>query len=92
LPLVLRDGSGTLSGTVTVDEVEELVGWLRASRRRPRIAMRDCNHLHTAALQALAVFQPKVSTLPADAFLAAQVSALLSDGTTPTRRDGSRSE
>lgn len=92
MPLVLRDGSGTLSGTVTVDEVEELVGWLRASRRRPRISMRDCNHLHTAALQALLVFRPKISTPPSDVFLATQVSALLCDGTAPTHRDGSRSE
>ena len=76
MPLELRDRVATLSGVVTVDEVEPLVAWLR-STARGRINLRDCNHLHTAAIQALLLFRPKVSVAPVDSFLSTQVLPLL---------------
>lgn len=76
MPLELHDENASLVGVVTVDEVEQLVGWLRACRR-PRVSLRRCNHLHTGALQALLLFRPKISAAPRDAFLASQVLPLL---------------
>jgi hypothetical protein len=79
LPLELHEGTATLTGVVTVDEVEQLAGWLRETPRA-RINLRKCNHLHTGALQAFLVFRPKISAAPTDAFLAAQVLPLLNGG------------
>jgi hypothetical protein len=76
LPLELGDTTATLTGVVTVDEVEELTAWLRATEK-PRVNLRRCNHLHTGALQAMLFFGPKISAAPTDAFLAAQVLPLL---------------
>ena len=89
MPLELHDDSATLGGVVTVDEVEQLTGWLRAARR-PRVSLKRCNHLHTGALQALLLYRPKVSVAPTDAFLAAQVLPLLTGGSGVPGRQGSR--
>jgi hypothetical protein len=90
LPLELHDENATLIGVVTVDEVEELVGWLRTSRR-PRVGLSRCNHLHTAALQALLLFRPKISSAPKDAFLATRVLPLLNGTSGETGRQGTES-
>ncbi|GAA1605959.1 hypothetical protein [Actinoplanes couchii] len=84
MPLELHEETANLVGVVTVDEVEQLVGWLRTAKR-PRVALRRCNHLHTGALQALLLFRPKISSAPADAFLAAQVLPLLAGGGGPAK-------
>jgi hypothetical protein len=76
LPLELHDETAKLVGVVTLDEVEQLTGWLR-SVKRPKVSLRRCDHLHTGALQALLVYRPKISSAPNDAFLAAQVLPLL---------------
>ena len=72
MSLLLRDRVATLSGVLTVDEVEPLVAWLRATAKAS-VNLRECTHLHTAALQALLFFRPKVSSSPRDPFLAAHV-------------------
>ena len=87
MPLELGEGTATLTGVVTVDEVEELASWLRASVK-PKVNLRRCNHLHTGAFQALLLFRPKVSAAPTDPFLAGQVLPLL----TRSGGDTSRSE
>jgi hypothetical protein len=76
LPLELHENTATLTGVVTVDEVEQLAGWLRVTPK-PRVNLRRCNHLHTGALQAMLLFRPKVTAAPTDAFLASQVLPLL---------------
>ncbi|KUL35835.1 hypothetical protein [Actinoplanes awajinensis] len=87
MPLELHDENATLVGVVAVDEVEQLVGWLR-SCSRPRVSLRKCSHLHTGALQALMLFQPKISAVPRDPFLAAQVLPLLTGAGEDTSRQG----
>ena len=87
MPLELHDENASLIGVVTVDEVEQLVGWLRSSQR-PRVSLRRCNHLHTGALQALLLFRPKISAAPKDAFLATQVLPLLTGAGGDTSRQG----
>ncbi len=79
MPLELRDRTAVLTGVVTVDDVEPLVGWLRTTPRA-RVGLRGCTHLHTGVLQALLVFRPKVTADPADPFLSAHVAPLLAAG------------
>jgi hypothetical protein len=87
LPLELRDESVALVGVVTVDEVEQLVGWLRTCQR-PKVSLRRCNHLHTGALQAMLLFRPKITSAPKDAFLASQVLPLLTGSSGEASRQG----
>ncbi|BCJ42288.1 hypothetical protein GCM10010168_87130 [Actinoplanes ianthinogenes] len=87
MPLELRDESISLVGVVTVDEVEQLVGWLRTCQR-PKVSLRRCNHLHTGALQAMLLFRPKITSAPKDAFLAEQVLPLLTGSYGDTGRQG----
>jgi hypothetical protein len=90
LPLELHDNSSaTLTGVITVDEVEPLAGWLRANPRA-RISLKRCNHLHTGALQALLLFRPRISAAPMDAFLANQVLPLLAGSGGASSRKGNR--
>ena len=72
MSLQLRDRVATLSGVLTVDEVEPLVAWLRVTKGAS-VNLRECTHLHTGAFQALLCFRPKLSAAPRDLFLAAHV-------------------
>lgn len=76
MPLELHESTATVVGTLAVEEVADLVTWLRETAR-PRINLRRASHLHTAAVRALIAFRPKVSGLPADPFIARQVLPLL---------------
>ncbi len=91
MSLKLRDRVATLSGVLTVDEVEPLVAWLRATTGAS-VNLRDCTHLHTGALQALLCFRPKLSSAPRDLFLAGHVLPwLTSDRPEPIVETGVRS-
>jgi hypothetical protein len=79
LPLELDERTATLTGAVTVDEVEPFVAWLRATPKG-RVNLRACTHLHTGVVQAMLVFGPKVSAPPTDGFLAEWVLPLLAEG------------
>ena len=79
MPLELGDTTATLTGSVTVDEVERLAGWLRTTAK-PRINLRRCDHLHTGAFQLLLRFRPRIAAAPTDPFLAGQVLPMLADG------------
>lgn len=57
-----------LEGTVSVEDAEALAQWLQA-RKSPKVHLGRCEHLHTAALQALLVFKPRVIAAPSDPFL-----------------------
>ncbi|GIE93464.1 hypothetical protein [Paractinoplanes rishiriensis] len=87
MPLELHENTATLTGVVTVDEVEQLAAWLRVTQKA-KVNLRRCNHLHTGAFQAMLRFQPKVTAAPADAFLATQVLPLLG-GSSGVNRQGS---
>ena len=76
MPVELRNGVATVSGVLTVEEVEPLTAWLRITPR-PRVNLRACTHLHTAGLQALIAFEAKVSSAPTDPFLATHVVPML---------------
>jgi len=86
MSLQLCNRVATLSGVLTVDEVEPLVAWLRVTERAS-VNLRECTHLHTGALQALLFFQPKLSAPPRDTFLAVHVLPWLTDAHRPTKID-----
>ena len=70
------DRTARLTGVLLVEEVEVLAAWLRTTDQ-PTVDLSGCTHLHSGALQALLVFQPKISEPPADPFLAQHVLPLL---------------
>ena len=72
MALELLDAVAILAGEVTVDDAEPLTAWLR-ERPDATVDLRDCTHLHTAALQALLFFRPTLDGAPVDAFLARHV-------------------
>ncbi|WP_337062926.1 hypothetical protein [Kineococcus sp. G2] len=76
MPLHFAEGTAVLTGTVVVDEAEPLAAWLRAADG-PAVDLAGCEHLHTAALQALLAARVKVAAAPADDFLRAWVLPLL---------------
>ncbi|MBG0818600.1 hypothetical protein [Planomonospora sp. ID82291] len=76
MPLELRDRTATVTGVLTVEEVEPLAAWLRATAR-PGVNLRNCTHLHTGALQALLLFRPTITGRPLDSFLSAHIMPLL---------------
>lgn len=87
MPFESEGRVATLSGVVSVDEVETFVAWLRDTKA-PEVDLRDCNHLHTGAVQAMMLFRPKVNAAPANGFLAAQVLPLLAEsGGVPPRTE-----
>ena len=90
MPLELRESSALLTGVVTIDDVEPLASWLRTTPKA-KVSLRGCSHLHTGALQALLRFRPKVTSPPADAFLAAHVLPLLTASREEPGRTGARS-
>ncbi|WP_432546562.1 hypothetical protein [Kineococcus sp. SYSU DK004] len=76
MPLHFAESTAVLSGTVTVDEAEPLAGWLRQNPGA-QLDLASCDHLHTAALQAVLAARVKVCAAPADPFLRAWVLPLL---------------
>ncbi|NMO54162.1 hypothetical protein HH310_23635 [Actinoplanes sp. TBRC 11911] len=79
MPIEFRDTLATLSGVVTVDEVDQFAGWLRTTPKA-RVSLRRCRHLHTGVFQAMLRYRPKVTAAPTDPFLAVRVLPLLNGG------------
>ncbi|GAA4656996.1 hypothetical protein [Kineococcus glutinatus] len=76
MPLQLGRRTAVLTGALVVEDAEPLATWLRATGEA-RVDLADCEHLHTAVLQALLAARVKVGAPPADAFLRAWVLPLL---------------
>ena len=76
MPLQLGSQTAVLEGVVTVEDAEPLAAWLRRTTT-PRVNLRRCTHLHTAALQCLLAGGVKVSVPPSDDFLRRWILPLL---------------
>ncbi|MBB5944172.1 MULTISPECIES: hypothetical protein [Xanthomonas] len=68
MPIAYRKRSATLAGVVSVEDAETLLAWLQANRNA-KLNCADCEHLHTAVLQALMATQAGVSAWPKDSQL-----------------------
>ncbi len=76
MPLELRDRTAVLSGVVTVEDAEPLAEWLR-DNGDGRVALRRCTHAHTAVVQALLRYRPRLLSRPVDPVLAVHLVPLL---------------
>ena len=82
MPLRLGDRTAVLDGVITVEDAEPLTQWLRATPAA-EVDLRDCAHLHTAAVQALLVARATVTVLPEDPFLRQWVVPAFAARTSP---------
>lgn len=62
-----------LENVVSVEDAEALMQWLRV-QKRPAVHLVRCSHMHAAVLQVLLVLQPKVLSMPANAWLQAALA------------------
>jgi hypothetical protein len=76
MPLEFARSEVTLHGACGAEEALELVEWL-AKKRRARVNLGDCTHLHSALLQTLLAFGPAISVPPHEPFLARWIVPLL---------------
>jgi len=65
-----------LAGACGAEEALELMEWL-VKRRRPRVKLTDCTHLHSALLATLLACRPAISGPPNDPFLAKWIEPIL---------------
>ena len=77
MPMQLDDHTAVLSGGISVDDAEPLTIWLRETPDCS-VDLGACDHLHTAALQALLSARPRISVAPLDLFLSSWVAPMLS--------------
>jgi hypothetical protein len=67
-----------LEGVCGAEEALELLEWLRG-RKAPKLDLKACEHLHTSVLQVLLALRPRLVAPPAEPFLAAWVTPLLTE-------------
>ena len=70
------DGKIELRGRCGVEDAEGLQGYLLAAPEST-VEWGDCEHLHSAVLQVLLIARPRISGVPADAFLSMHIEPLL---------------
>jgi hypothetical protein len=83
MPVQLGKRTATLSGAISIEDVEPLAAWLRETRR-PSVNLRRCTLMHTAALQALLAARAVVSVPPAEGFLRLWILPMF-DGAQPNQ-------
>lgn len=79
MPIRYEASTAFFEGACAPEEALELIEWLR-ERKRPKVNLKACEHLHTAILQVLLALRPPLSERPDDPFLAAWVAPLLRVG------------
>jgi anti-anti-sigma regulatory factor len=79
MPLSFGEYTATLTGVVTVEEAQPLHEWL-LTREDARVDLSGATHIHTAALQVMAVARPRVAAPCHDPFLSAWIEPLLTNG------------
>jgi hypothetical protein len=71
MPISVADSAGSpcirLEGVVSAEEVDQFVALL-AEHPGASLDLAACEHLHTAVLQLLLFFKPKLTTSPLDPF------------------------
>ncbi|MDO9711601.1 hypothetical protein [Paracraurococcus lichenis] len=85
MPMRFTGRLAILEGTCAAEEAEPLAAWLRETTS-PGLDLSGCDHMHTAVLQALLAFRPRIAAAPADPFwaqLGLQAEATPEDGEIP---------
>ncbi len=70
MPVTLKKTVAVFDGVCAVEEAETLLAWLQENPKG-RVNLKRCTHIHTAVLQVLLAFRPRVSPFPEDQDLAA---------------------
>lgn len=65
MPIRFEKTTAVLDGVCAVEDAESLLDWLKG-RKRPRVDLSRCEHLHTAVLQLLIAGRPAVAAWPED--------------------------
>jgi hypothetical protein len=73
MPIRYLKKHAALEGSVTADDAEALVTWMR-DQNAPVVHLGKCEQLHAAVLQVLLALNPRVSAMPADPWLAAALA------------------
>jgi hypothetical protein len=76
MPLTFARSEVALTGACGAEEALELAEWL-AKRKRPRVNLAACTHLHAALLHTLLFHRPAISGAPADPFLSRWIMPML---------------
>ena len=69
MPITFAKTTASFNGSCSAEETADLAAWL-AGRKRPRVNLKACSHLHTALLQVLMAGKVTVTKQPSDPFLA----------------------
>lgn len=75
MTMVYGDHGMALSGHCTVEDAEQLFGWL-LENRDGALDLGEVTHLHTAVLQAIAATQNPIARAPTDPFMRDLVAQL----------------
>jgi hypothetical protein len=65
MPIEFDNDTARLQDIVAVHEAEGLYEWL-LGQSSPKVDLSGCKHLHTACLQLLMLFRPKIVAMPED--------------------------
>ena len=71
-----EDGTIELTGRCGVEDAEQLQGYLLAAPEST-VEWGTCEHLHSGVLQVLLIARPRISGVPASAFLSTHIEPLL---------------
>ena len=77
MAMLTGDHGMALSGHCTVEDAEQLFGWLLANRQGA-LDLGEVTHLHTAVLQAIAATPNPITRAPSDPFMRDLVAQLKS--------------
>ncbi|BAU22811.1 hypothetical protein THC_0415 [Caldimicrobium thiodismutans] len=65
MPLQIKNRIVKFIDIVTIEDTETLFNWF-LEKKQGKIDMSKCRHIHTAILQLLMIFKPKIEKLPED--------------------------
>ena len=65
MPVTFKKTVAIFEGDCVIEEAESLLEWLQGAHRR-KIKLGPCRHMHTALLQLLMAYRPRIATWPTD--------------------------
>lgn len=68
MPITYQQQTAVFEGTCSLEETEKLLEWLEANPKG-NLNLKKCEHFHSAILQVLLVFRPRISELPDDPYI-----------------------
>uniref|UniRef100_A0A7V6CE59 Uncharacterized protein n=1 Tax=Thermodesulfobacterium geofontis TaxID=1295609 RepID=A0A7V6CE59_9BACT len=63
MPVKFKNNVAKFTDLLSIEDAETLFNWF-IKKKKPKIDLSKLNHLHTACLQLLLIFKPKIIALP----------------------------